>query len=313
MMRRLAAAALALYPLAFRRRYAEEMKALLEEAPVRALTVLDLLRGALAAHLRPGDGPQGVVGVEDRLRASLSGVLACWIAFAAAGFAFYKTTEDAPFARAASAHLALGASHLVVQALAGAVSLAILAGGLPVALAAMKQARHRRSLRAPIGVALGAVGLVCVLTGALVLLAHTPHGVHPTAPGRAGFAVWGLAVLAAGVAFALAARRALFATSVSRARLLIALATATLASAAMAVIALATTAYAVGLGLDAADLAGTPNGPIGNPSTEATLAAQVAAMAITCALAVVTSHRGWRAVSNTASGSSPATGDSTRA
>jgi len=44
-------------------------------------------RGALAAHLRPGDGTQGVVGAEDRLRASLSGVLACWVAIAAAGFA----------------------------------------------------------------------------------------------------------------------------------------------------------------------------------------------------------------------------------
>lgn len=310
MMRRVAGAALALYPLAFRRRYGEEMRALLEEDPVRMLSVLDLLRGALAAHFRPAYGSHGLVGVEDRLRASLCGVLVCWVVFAAAGFAFYKTTEDAPFARAASAHLILGTSHFVVQSLAVVASLAILAGGLPIALAAIKQAPHKQSLRAPIGVALGAVGLVCALTGALVLLAHSDHGVHPSAAGRTGFAVWGLAALIGGVAVALAARRALFATTVSRARLLTALACATLVSAAMAVIALATTAYAVGLGLDAAALLSVPNGPIGNPSTEATLAVQVAAMGIAGTLAAVTSRRGWRAVNATAPGSSPTSGGS---
>jgi hypothetical protein len=36
----------------------------------------------------------------DRVRASTGGVLACWVVFAASGFAFYKTTEDAPFSAA---------------------------------------------------------------------------------------------------------------------------------------------------------------------------------------------------------------------
>ena len=45
--------ALALYPLAFRRRYEQEMRALLEDSPPRVLALLDLLRGAMAAHLRP--------------------------------------------------------------------------------------------------------------------------------------------------------------------------------------------------------------------------------------------------------------------
>lgn len=296
MMRRIAAVALALYPLAFRRRYGEELKALLEEAPVRAVTVLDLLRGAIGAHLHPGIGPQGVVSLEDRLRASLSAVLACWIAFAAAGFAFYKTTEDAPFARAGSEHLALGASHLVVQVLAAAASLAILFGGLPIVLAAVKQAPHKRSLRAPIGLGLGAVVLVCGLTGALVLLAHFDHGDHSmAAAGRVGFAVWGLACLAAGMVSVIAARRALFATSLSRARLLKGFFCATLVSAAMAVIALATTAYTLGLVLNAAALARVPNGPIGIPSTVATLVAQVVVMVIAGGLAALTSRRGWRA------------------
>ena len=115
---RLARLALALYPLAFRRRYEQEMRALLEESPPRALALLDLLRGAMAAHLRPTAAAGGGVDPGERLRASASGQLACWVAFAAAGFGFYKTTEDAPFAAAGHAHQLLGDTHLAVQVLA---------------------------------------------------------------------------------------------------------------------------------------------------------------------------------------------------
>lgn len=86
MSRRLAQLALSLYPLAFRRRYGEELSALLEDAPPRMLAVLDLLRGAILAHLRPTAAGGALVDPSDRLRASASGQLACWVAFAAAGF-----------------------------------------------------------------------------------------------------------------------------------------------------------------------------------------------------------------------------------
>jgi hypothetical protein len=48
------------------------------------MTVLDLLRGALAAHLRPPTAAAELVGCADRVRASVSGQLACWVVFAAA-------------------------------------------------------------------------------------------------------------------------------------------------------------------------------------------------------------------------------------
>src|ERR1022692_587373 len=108
MSRPLARLALWLYPLAFRRRYGQEMRALLDQTPTRALAVLDLLRGALAAHLRPPATADGLVDSADRMRASASGVLACWVVFAAAGFGFYKTTEGAPFTAAGHAHPLLG-------------------------------------------------------------------------------------------------------------------------------------------------------------------------------------------------------------
>ncbi|HWF25103.1 MAG TPA: hypothetical protein VG275_06640, partial [Solirubrobacteraceae bacterium] len=114
MRRRLARLALRLYPLAFRRRYGAEMVALLDATPPRVATVLDLLRGALVAHARPPAATAGVVGSADRVRASASGVLACWVAFAAAGFAFYKTTEN--FTAAGYEHPVLGDVHFSIQA-----------------------------------------------------------------------------------------------------------------------------------------------------------------------------------------------------
>jgi hypothetical protein len=62
MMRRLAMLTLSAYPLAFRRRYGDEMKVLLDQSPPRLVTLLDLVRGALAAHLRPPAGRGRLVG-----------------------------------------------------------------------------------------------------------------------------------------------------------------------------------------------------------------------------------------------------------
>lgn len=52
-MRRLAQLVLAIYPFAYRQRYGEEMRALLDDTGADARAVLDLGRGALVAHLRP--------------------------------------------------------------------------------------------------------------------------------------------------------------------------------------------------------------------------------------------------------------------
>jgi hypothetical protein len=75
MSRRLAALALYLYPLAFRRRYGKEMRGLLDESPARVMTVLDLIGGAFAAHVRPPDGLAGVVDQGERERERRAGLL----------------------------------------------------------------------------------------------------------------------------------------------------------------------------------------------------------------------------------------------
>ena len=68
MRSRVARIALRLYPLGFRRRYESEMRVLIEERPPGMWMLLDLCRGALAAHSSPSRAPRGMVDAGDRMR-----------------------------------------------------------------------------------------------------------------------------------------------------------------------------------------------------------------------------------------------------
>jgi hypothetical protein len=294
-MVRLSRLVLRLYPLAFRGRYGDEMLALLEDSEPGPRAIVDLLRGALVAHLRPPAALTDALDPGDRLRASASGVLACWVAFAAAGFGFYKTTEDAPFAAAGRAHPLLGAAHLAIQVLAVLGSVAVLAGALPLVIAALRSARTERKLRLIVSTPPLAVAAFAVLTGLLVWLAHAHHGQPSSSGDRAVFVAWELAGLAVGAVCVAASRRALFLMRPGRARLLGALASGTLATAAMAAMALATALYAIALRADAPGLAAAQNGPLRATSTAFSLGVQLVVMALAACLATVTTRRGWRA------------------
>jgi hypothetical protein len=286
--------ALRLYPLAYRRRYGDEMLALLEERPANARTVLDLLRGALVAHLRPADGPAGAVDPADRVRATTSGVLMCWIFFAAAGFGFYKSTEDYPFSEAGHAHPVLSDAHLAVQALAVIASAAVVLGALPLIAAALEYAREHPSLRRKVVLPLVPVISFAALTAAFIAIAGTQQPSQGTAAGHGAAVIWAIAGLGSGVACVLACRAALFATPVARARLRIALAAGTLVTIAMLAIAAFTAIYGIALAADASQLAGEPNGPFGLLSVSASLTVAVIVMVGAAALAAFTTLRGWR-------------------
>jgi hypothetical protein len=295
MTRRLALVVLGLYPLAFRRRYGQEIRALLDEAPARPTTVLDLARGALLAHMRPPAAVAGTVGPSERVRASASGVLACWVAFAAAGFAFYKTTEDASFTEAGSAHPLLGDARAAIIAAALVASAAVLLGALPLILTALAQARRRPRLRLLVSLPVLAVIVFVGLTGVLIVVAHSVPSHRSTPVGGVAFIAWGVAGLACGAVCVVASRKALFAVPVSRGPLVAAFASGTLVTAAMAAMAVATALYAVALPIDAAHLAGASNGPLQDTSVSASLVESLVVMAMATALAVTTTRRGWRA------------------
>ena len=286
---------LRLYPLAFQRRYGDELRALLEQSPPGWLEVLDLARGALIAHLRPPKAAAACVHPVDRVRASSGGVLACWVVFAAAGFAFYKTTEDSPFSAAGHAHPLLGAAHVVVQAIAVMASAMVVVGALPLIVAALVHARREHSLRLIVQPIVPLVFFAC-LTAILIIVAGGQ-------PGRRGgaittsyiaFTVWGLIGLGCGLVCAVRCRDALFAIRVPRRDLLVALGSATFVSLAMIAIAAATAVYAIALAVDASGLSASSTGPFQVLSTAAALIVEVVVMVAAAALAVTATRRGWR-------------------
>jgi hypothetical protein len=284
----LARQTLRLYPLAHRRRYGDEMRALLDDQPTRAGTVFDLLKGAAIAHLRPADAQAGVVDAADRVRASASGVLLCWVFFAAAGFGYYKTTEDAPFSAVGHAHPLLRDAHLAVQALALIASATVVVGALPLIAKALSQARREARLRRMVAIPFVPVIAFGALTAVVIAPAHSSSG-------GSGIAVaWGIAGLVCGTTCVLACRAALFSTRVPAGQLLAAVAAGTVVTVAMLVIAAAVAVYAVALTADAPRIAAAPNGPFQVLSVTASLIVQLVVMVGAGALASVATVRAWR-------------------
>lgn len=290
----LARLTLLLYPLAFRRRYGREMSALLEETPAHSSTVLDLARGALAAHLDPPASLARALTTEERLRASASGVLACWVVFAAAGLGFGLTTEDPPFGLAGDHHPLLDGAHGTVQVMAMIASNAILIGALPLIVIALNYARRERSARLAAALPFLAVATFIVLTRVLVLtVGRSPRA---TPAGGLEFLAWALIGLTCAAVCVLASRRVLFAMPVARRWLLAAFACATVVTAAMLAITLATALYTVALSIDASALAGAPNGPMQLTNVGTSLVLQLLMMAAAGTLAMTTTRRGWHAL-----------------
>lgn len=294
MSTRLANIVLSLYPLAFRRRYGEEMQALLHDCPPGRRALLDLLLGALAAHLRPPSRLNENLDADTRLRLGLAGTLACWTLFAAVGIAFYTTSEDRPFIAAGDAHPLLGAAHITVQALAALGSLGVIVGALPlVGFALVVAHRQRGHLLTIVSSPVIAVLVFMLFTALLVRYAHS----HPTGGiGQAAFLAWGVAGLLCGGVCVAAARKALFAIGVARTWLMGGLWSATLVAAAMIAIACATALYTIALVLDAPGLAGTGNGPYELVSVGASLVVLTVGMALLAMFAAISVGRTWRCV-----------------
>ncbi|HKV83453.1 MAG TPA: hypothetical protein VJN88_02785 [Ktedonobacterales bacterium] len=135
---------LRLYPIAWRARYGDEFAALLEARPMTPRIVLDVMTGALDARflaLRAFGRGQRMI---NKLRASQIAVFCAYICFVVAGMGFQKMTEYDDFV-AARRHTLVGVTFDAVVVGAVISLLAVLAGGAPLALAALRYAwDHRR-------------------------------------------------------------------------------------------------------------------------------------------------------------------------
>ncbi len=294
MSARLARFAMALYPLAYRRRYSAEMEALIEDSGASPAAVADLLRGALRAQLRPEPGVEAALDPDDRLRLGLSSILLCWVVFSVAGLGLYKTTENHGSGAFGHAHRLLGGAHLAIQILAAGAAAAVVIGAAPLVVAALRQAHDRRAVERAIVLAVGCVVLFGLATAALVVVAHLAPA-PSDAVDAASLAIWTGLALACGVGCAFAGRLGLFAVTVPRDVLRVTAACATLVALGMVGIVVATAVYLVALVHEAPGFAGQSNGPLGLVSVATSLGIELAVMAAITVPAALSAIRAGRA------------------
>lgn len=283
----------ALYPEAWRERYGDELVAMLDETGCGPRVTVDVLRGAVLAHLRSLGG----VADSDRARLAVSGVLGCFICFCFAVAGFSKTIEDPPFRVAGDAHLALGRAHQVIVLAVIVAAGALAAAAVPLARRALAVARDadRRDVRLLVATPPLAIG---VFVASLALLALRVSG-HRTHAGVIGWSLLVICALAAcAAAFACwAAPRALMRRigPLGRELSFAAVALAVVA-AAMVVVTAATAVYLAALLVDTPGLAASANGPHGLSSTTTSIAGQLIIMLALSAAAALSASRGLHAV-----------------
>ncbi len=175
----MAAICVSMYPRVWRNRYGEEFLDLLTASPLTVVVVLDVVRGALDAHLHLSD-LMSEMSLPARMRSVVTTTFAAWLMFCFAAVVIWPTTNDPRFDEAADAHPLVGASRWLATA-GLATSLVVMAGAaVPLAVFIAWQACRRRDRVAlalftapPVGVAIF-FGYTAVLQQ---LPAHPVHSV----------------------------------------------------------------------------------------------------------------------------------------
>lgn len=201
---RLARAALALYPPAWRDRYTGEVEALIEDTGGGIATAVSLAVRAVPMWLAP---PRQLHDRDARMRASLSTVLAAWSALTGLGLVFVQLTQLQGLEPAG--HPVVGWSYGIFDiALAGSLATAI-AGGLPLWLQMLHQAWREKRRRTVAALSLAVAAPASVIAAAAVALkvVHHPEGSGPW--WFVTFAVLGFVAVGVAAAGPIAALRAL--------------------------------------------------------------------------------------------------------
>jgi hypothetical protein len=139
-----------LYPRAWRQRYGVEFEALLEECLHSPLDVLDILLGALDAHLGLAyEMNWRLMNMVNKLRTTLWMVFAGYIGFVIGGLSLYGLVDDSPAVPLMKTSASISAAWTAIQIGSAISLLAVVAGGLPIALTVVRRAftSSRRDLR----------------------------------------------------------------------------------------------------------------------------------------------------------------------
>jgi len=276
--------ALHLFPSAWQERFGAEFGALLDRTPPTVRVVFDVLVAAVDAHVHPTGPRRRWPLMIERLRISELVVFASWVMFVVAGLAFQRMTEGAPFAPIAVAQPLVGVAYATIVAGAVVSLLAVVVGGVPVALAIARVALARRAWRQLGLLAVPPISLASWvgLTAALVTLGDPPAA----GPWRVIlFTVWvGVFVLAA-IASTVAVGAAALDAEVDGSLYRRAVPPAVVTSVAMVVVAGAVAIWGVALAvLSPAAFWGT-DGILGT-STTLTWLAVIVAMGAAAAVAI---------------------------
>jgi hypothetical protein len=132
-----------LYPRSWRMRYEEEFSALLEQCLQSPLDVLDILLGALDAHMLLLSGENltwRVMNMLNKIRTAILIVFVAYIGFVIAGFGLVGMADDSPMIALTKTNPALTAAWNIIQAGAAIALLAVVFGGLPLAIIVIRRA-----------------------------------------------------------------------------------------------------------------------------------------------------------------------------
>ena len=132
-----------LYPRAWRIRYEEEFTALLEQCLNSPLDVLDILLGAIDAHFLLLSGESlnwRMMNMLNKIRTAVLIVFASYIGFIIAGFALVGMADDSPMIAQTKTSPVLSAAWIIIQAGAAVALLAVVIGGLPLAITILRRA-----------------------------------------------------------------------------------------------------------------------------------------------------------------------------
>lgn len=310
-------ALLALCPPGFRRAHGREMAQLFRQlcgdawaergswgVALRSGSALaDLLWGALAESV--SEYSALLLGAFQwrwgmaRMRSSAIVLFCAYIALVLDGIAFQKSTEDVVKSSLPSAHPALAVTYLVIQGAAALGLLATLAGGVPLAVAALRQAISARNWGTIALFAVPPLLLAVWLIYTWLLLnvifpAHIALSVHQTV-GFGLAASWIALFLLAAVLSVAAVSMAIAHSDISPRLYRFALAPETGVVLAMALTAAGVAAWSIQLRLIAPAMLAAPDGPIGlKASLGSHLVADFALMLLATLVALAGRVRGGR-------------------
>ena len=284
---------LRLYPRIWRARYEEELLAVLESCPLTFPDTIDMFLGAIDAHLHPYLGARGMP-LQERimlmlrtLRRSLIALFCAYIGFVLAGMVFQKLTEYEDFVAAARTHSLVGISFTLIVIGSVLALLAILAGGLPIAFAVVKDALATKRIGRLMLLAVPFLAFAALL-GTIQLLGHAFASQLPKAVGATIF--FG-AFLALAVVSTASVCIAITHSKISGDLLRFAIFPSAIATISMLCMLLATIFWGLSLQSAVPQLFAGNDGIMGS-STSATWLGIIAAMTISTAAAAVSLVRG---------------------